>query len=82
MPSRRLSPTPRTYLVIVTRGHRDDMRVLAWAVETEARYIGMIGSKRKVLSVYQALERDGIAPEKFDRVTCAGGTGNRRAHAV
>ena len=35
---------------------------------TEARYIGMIGSKRKVLSVYHALEREGIAAEKFDRV--------------
>ena len=35
------------------------MRVLAWAVRTQARYIGMIGSKRKVLSVYQALEREG-----------------------
>jgi xanthine dehydrogenase accessory factor len=55
-------------MVIVTRGHRDDMRVLGWAVGTQARYIGMIGSKRKVLSVYQALEREGIAPEKFEQV--------------
>jgi len=44
------------------------MRVLAWAVKTDARYLGMIGSKRKVLSVYQALEREGFAPELFDRV--------------
>jgi len=41
------------------------MRVLAWAVGTAPRYIGMIGSKRKVLSVYRALEKDGISPEKF-----------------
>ena len=54
--------------MIVTRGHRDDMRVLGWAVDTDARYIGMIGSKRKVLSVYQALEREGIPAEKFDHV--------------
>ena len=64
----QLRPTPSSYLVIVTRGHRDDMRVLEWAVGTEARYIGMIGSKRKVLSVYQALERSGTAPERLDRV--------------
>src|SRR5260370_7207667 len=64
----KLQPHPSTYLVIVTRGHRDDMRVLAWAVKTEARYLGMIGSKRKVLSVYQALEREGFAPALFDRV--------------
>ncbi len=64
----KIKPNASSYLVIVTRGHRDDMRVLQWAVGTEARYVGMIGSKRKVLSVYQALEREGIAPEKFDRV--------------
>jgi xanthine dehydrogenase accessory factor len=63
-----LQPNPSTYILIVTRGHRDDMRVLAWAVKTDARYLGMIGSKRKVLSVYQALEREGFAPELFDRV--------------
>jgi len=64
----RLQPTASSYLVIVTRGHRDDMRVLEWAVGSKARYIGMIGSKRKVHSVYQALEREGVAPETFDRV--------------
>ncbi len=52
----------------MTRGHKDDMRVLAWAVKTNARYIGMIGSKRKVLSVYKALEKEGYAPEKFENV--------------
>jgi xanthine dehydrogenase accessory factor len=60
-----IQTNPSTYLVIVTRGHKDDMRVLRWAVGTSPRYIGMIGSKRKVLSVYRALEKEGIAPEKF-----------------
>jgi len=64
----KIQPNSSSFLVIVTRGHKDDMRVLAWAVGTEARYIGMIGSKRKVLSVYRALEKEGFAPEKFDRV--------------
>jgi xanthine dehydrogenase accessory factor len=64
----KIKPNASSYLVIVTRGHRDDMRVLGWAVGTEARYIGMIGSKRKVLSVYKALEKEGIDPHKFDRV--------------
>jgi len=57
-----------TYLVIVTRGHKDDMRVLEWAVQTSARYIGMIGSRRKVISVYKALEKTGIAAEKLEGV--------------
>ncbi len=64
----RLQPNASSYLVIVTRGHKDDMRVLAWAVGTQARYIGMIGSKRKVISVYKALEKEGIPAEKFERV--------------
>jgi xanthine dehydrogenase accessory factor len=64
----KIHPNSSSYLVIVTRGHKDDMRVLAWAVNTNARYIGMIGSKRKVISVYKALEKEGYAPEKFDHV--------------
>jgi xanthine dehydrogenase accessory factor len=64
----KLQPNVSTYMVIVTRGHRDDMRVLGWAAGTEARYIGMIGSKRKVLSVYKALETEGIPAEKFERI--------------
>jgi xanthine dehydrogenase accessory factor len=44
------------------------MRVLAWAVRTQARYVGMIGSKRKVLSVYRALEKDGYRMDEFHRV--------------
>ena len=64
----RIRPNASSYLVIVTRGHRDDMRVLRWAVSGDARYIGMIGSKRKVLSVYHALEKEGIPAERFERV--------------
>jgi xanthine dehydrogenase accessory factor len=64
----KIHPNVASYLLIVTRGHKEDMRVLAWAVRTEARYIGMIGSKRKVLSVYKALENEGYRPEEFERV--------------
>ena len=64
----KIRPNASSYLVIVTRGHKDDMRVLEWAVQTGARYVGMIGSKRKVLSVYKALEKAGIPAEKFEGV--------------
>src|SRR5579862_1201940 len=57
-----------SYLIIVTRGHRDDMRVLRWAIGTPARYIAMIGSKRKVISVIQELEKEGMAASSFERV--------------
>jgi xanthine dehydrogenase accessory factor len=64
----QLAPTESSYIVIVTRGHRDDMRVLRWAAETPARYIGMIGSQRKVIAIYKELEKEGVAAEKLARV--------------
>jgi len=64
----RLAPSESSYLVIVTRGHRDDMRVLRWAVQTPARYIGMIGSKRKTITIFEELTKEGLAPELFERV--------------
>ena len=44
------------------------MRVLRWAVQTQARYIGMVGSKRKAITVFRELTREGLEPELFDRV--------------
>jgi xanthine dehydrogenase accessory factor len=64
----RLAPNHSAYIVIVTRGHRDDMRVLRWAVGTQARYIGMIGSKRKTIAIFRELTQEGIAAELFERV--------------
>ena len=52
----------------MTRGHRDDLRVLRWAVSTPARYIAMIGSKRKVISLIQELEKEGLPREAFERI--------------
>jgi xanthine dehydrogenase accessory factor len=64
----KLTVNGNSYLAIVTRGHRDDMRVLRWAVGTEARYIAMIGSKRKVISVIKELEKEGMPHELFERI--------------
>jgi xanthine dehydrogenase accessory factor len=64
----KLEPNETSYIVIVTRGHRDDMRILQWAVQTRARYVGMIGSKRKVIEIFKTLTKEGIAAHLFDRV--------------
>jgi xanthine dehydrogenase accessory factor len=64
----RISPSESSYIVIVTRGHRDDMRVLRWAVQTRARYIGMIGSKRKTIAIHKELLAEGLAASLFERV--------------
>ena len=66
--TRNLDPTESSYIVIVTRGHRDDMRLLRWAVQTRSRYVGMIGSKRKVITISKALQEEGLAAHLFDRV--------------
>ncbi|MGA9062918.1 MAG: XdhC/CoxI family protein [Terracidiphilus sp.] len=63
-----IAPSESSYIVIATRGHRDDMRVLRWAVQTPARYIGMIGSRRKAITVFRELTQEGLKPELFDRV--------------
>ena len=64
----KLTPSESSYIVIVTRGHRDDMRCLRWAVQTQARYIGMIGSKRKTVAIYKELVKEGVASDLFKRV--------------
>ena len=66
--TKQLDPSETSYIVIVTRGHRDDMRLLRWAVRTRARYIGMIGSKRKVIGIFKTLREEGVPAHLFDRV--------------
>lgn len=65
----KLAISSSSYVIIVTRGHRDDMRVLRWAIDTPARYIAMIGSKRKTISVVHELEKEGISRSAFERVS-------------
>ena len=55
----KLHASNHTYLVLVTRGHKGDLDCLRWAVTTPARYIGMIGSKRKFIEICKVLEREG-----------------------
>lgn len=63
-----LAPHENTYLVIVTRGHQEDENVLRWAIGTGARYIGMIGSKRKVRTIAEHLVEEGISRERLEKV--------------
>ena len=65
---KKIDPSESSFIVIVTRGHRDDMRLLRWAVQTRARYVGMIGSKRKVIGIFKNLLAEGLPAHLFDRV--------------
>ena len=64
----KITANESSFIVIVTRGHRDDMRVLRWAVQTKAGYVGMIGSKRKTIAIARELQKEGLAASLFDRV--------------
>ncbi|MBW2023322.1 MAG: XdhC family protein, partial [Deltaproteobacteria bacterium] len=57
-----------SYLVIVTRGHVQDKNVLAQALRTDAKYIGMIGSKRKRDIIYEKLLEQGFSQDDLARV--------------
>ena len=62
--------TSNDFIVIVTRGHRFDKKVLAQALQTEAGYIGMIGSRRKRDAIYKELIDQGVKQSAFERVCC------------
>ena len=64
----RIRIDDRSYVVIVTRGHQHDFVVLEQAIRTDARYIGMIGSKRKILTLFEKLREKGVPEELLDRV--------------
>ncbi|WML33860.1 XdhC family aldehyde oxidoreductase maturation factor [Clostridium sp. OS1-26] len=60
----------RSYIIIVTRGHAYDKEVLARMLKTDARYIGMIGSKTKRDFVYNCLLNEGYTSKDMERVYC------------
>ncbi len=57
-----------SYLAIVTRGHKGDLACLRSVLATPARYIGMIGSRRKFIEITKFLESEGVPPEQIERV--------------
>jgi len=57
-----------TYVVIVTRGHRHDEQALHAVIDSPAKYIGMIGSRRKIKQIFDDLVELGVERAKLDRV--------------
>jgi xanthine dehydrogenase accessory factor len=58
----------KEYVVIVTRGHAWDAVVLEEAMKRPARYVGMIGSRRKTGIIMEHLKKKGIDPERLAAV--------------
>lgn len=58
-----------SYILILTRCHRTDKRVLAEVINKNAAYIGMIGSRRKVAQIRKDLEKScGIKSQDFENI--------------
>lgn len=60
--------TENTYVCLVSKGCPTDEIALRQVIHSSAKYIGMIGSRKKVRTVYQNLEASGIDPSLFERV--------------
>ena len=56
---------PNTFIIVATRGHRFDNVALAAAVNTPARYVGLMGSRRKTILIYEDLVRMGIPIDRI-----------------
>lgn len=54
-----------TYVVLVTRGHRHDLTALKAVIDSPCRFIGMIGSRRKISVTFTDLRRAGVSDAKL-----------------
>lgn len=63
-----IEPDEDSYIIIVTRGHRGDLRVLREALKRPFAYLGMIGSKRKNQQLYDTLKKEGVTDEQLSAV--------------
>ena len=57
-----------TYVVVATRGHQHDAVVVEQLARAETRYLGMLGSRRKVALTWKLLEEQGIPRERLDQI--------------
>jgi xanthine dehydrogenase accessory factor len=66
---RGIEITPQTYIVLITRGHQFDEPCLREVIHSPAKYIGMIGSKRRIKACFiRFRDEEGIPEELLKRV--------------
>lgn len=63
-----LDPGWNTFIVVATRGHKLDAHCLRAAVATRARYVGLLGSKRKTVLIEQMLREEGASEDRLRAV--------------
>ncbi len=57
-----------SFIVVATRGHKLDAHALRAAVRTQARYVGLLGSRRKTILIERMLREEGIPEERLKGV--------------
>jgi xanthine dehydrogenase accessory factor len=65
---RELEPDESSWIVIVTRGHHLDKDALKAAIESNAAYVGMIGSPSKVKRIFKDLLKEGVSRDRLEQV--------------
>ena len=64
----QLTITKDTYIVIATRGHAGDLDFVKDALKTDAKYIGLIGSRVKHVFIRNSLREEGFSDEEIDKI--------------
>tara|TARA_Y100001936_G_C16041083_1_gene651599 strand:+ start:213 stop:1358 length:1146 start_codon:yes stop_codon:yes gene_type:complete len=62
---RQINITKNSFIVVATRGHRYDSDALGAAAKTSATYVGLLGSKRKIILIYEDLFKMGLPKERI-----------------
>lgn len=57
-----------SYIVVATRGHKLDGDCILAAVKTKARYIGLLGSRRKAVLIAEMLREHGVPQDRIDAI--------------
>ena len=65
---KQLDIRPNSAVVVATRGHREDDRALEAAVRSPAGYVGLVGSRRKTILIYEELLQHDIPLERLKAV--------------
>src|SRR6202158_3799501 len=64
----RTNIPPHAYVVVVTRGHTNDLEALRALAPRDLRYLGLIGSRAKVVRIYDALTAEGMGADSLRNV--------------
>ncbi len=59
---------PHAYVVVVTRGHTNDLDAMRALAPRDLRYLGLIGSRAKVARIYDALTAEGMPADALKHV--------------